>query len=69
MARNNQVNDKQATKSALPENVAALYAVRDGLGNVFACAEFGTVNLSEVTLPFAVQLEEKGYLKKLVPSE
>jgi hypothetical protein len=69
MARNNQINEKPATKSALPENVAAIYTVRDGLGNVFACAEFGTVNLSEVTLAFALQLEEKGYLKKLVHAE
>ena len=57
----------EATPSALRPEVAAAYTVRKGLTNVFACAEFGRVDLSEVTLPFAEQLSARGYLiqKKL----
>lgn len=56
---------QEVTASALRPEVAAVYAVRDGLQSVFACAEFGRVDLSDVDLQYAEQLAEKGYLKKL----
>lgn len=51
--------------SVLRPEVAAVYQVRPGLPAKFACAEFGLVNLSEVSLAKAGQLAGKGYLKKL----
>lgn len=53
------------TSSRLREDVAAVYAVRKGLQSVFACSEFGRVDLSQVDMQFAAQLAQYGYLKKL----
>jgi hypothetical protein len=61
---------KKAAPSPMPQSVlrpevAERYTVAEGTQPVFACAEFGRVDLSQVDLQFAAQLEEKGYLKKL----
>lgn len=60
-------------KQAIPEKkitvlqpeVAAQYEPAEGTQPLFACAEFGRVDLSQVDLQYAAQLAEKGYLKKL----
>lgn len=54
----------KSTITLRPE-VAALFVPREDLLQVFACAEFGRVDLAEVNLQLAEQMAEKGYLKKL----
>jgi hypothetical protein len=49
----------------LPAEVAALYTLRKGLALKFMCADFGEVDLTRVSLAFAAQLAEAGYLIKL----
>lgn len=63
MARQQPVPEKKVT--VLQPEVAAQYEPAEGTHAVFACAEFGRVELSQVDLQYAAQLAEKGYLKKL----
>lgn len=59
-----KVSSRKEQPTLAPE-VAEKYEVVEGVLSVFACREFGLVDLSKVNLEFAKQLEEKGYLKKI----
>lgn len=62
-----KIQNAETSRAQLRPEVAEMYAVRKGLQRIFACSEFGMVDLSQVDLMFAAQLAEHGYLieKKL----
>lgn len=63
MAKKKQSEEPAILHSAIADE----FDVRDDLPVVFACAEFGRVDLREVKdIEFARQLAQLGYLKKRV---
>ncbi|HTF19357.1 MAG TPA: hypothetical protein VK658_14855 [Chryseolinea sp.] len=63
MAKNQH---KKPQGVALSPEVSELYEVPEGVLTVFACAEFGLVDLTRINMQTAEQLEQLGYLRKKV---
>jgi len=62
-----QVALKQDDDSILPEKLAGLYKVADGVLQMFADNELGYIDLSNITEDMAEKLVKRGHLIKISP--
>ena len=58
---------KQDEDSVLPEKLAGLYKVADGVLQVFADNELGLIDLSNINEDMAEKLVKRGHLIKISP--